>query len=128
MKVINLKDYGVVVFNTELTKEALEKLARHNPKALKLNDEEGNEIFAIGFGPASITEYGICFDRVDSNGKALVTVSATMEPAEIAEEFAAILVKAKEVEEKAVAAYQELEAQLLEVANSIESPLEGGNE
>lgn len=124
MKVINLKNYGVVVFNTNLTRLAIEKLAKHNPQALKLVDEEGNETFALGFGQASVTEYGVCFDRIDSEGKALITISATMENEEIADEFASILVKAKEVETKALAAYRTLEEQLLEVANSIENPLD----
>lgn len=128
MKVINLKNYGVVVFNTKLTKEAIEKLQKHMPSALKLKDEEGNETFAIGFGQASMTEYGVCFDRVDSEGKALVTVTATMDNNEIAEEFAAILMKVKEVEDQAEEAYTKLTEMLMEVANTIENPLEGGEE
>jgi len=124
MKVINLKNYGVVVFNTQLTKVAIEKLAKHNPEALKLKDEEGNDVFGIGFGTASITEYGVCFDKVDSEGKALITIAKTMENEEIAEEYAGTLLKVKEIETKALAAYTSLEAQLLEVANSIENPLE----
>lgn len=125
MKVINLKNYGVIVFNTKLTKVAIEKLARHIPDALKLKDEEGNDTFAIGFGAnASISNYGVNFNKVDSEGKALITIGKTMENEEIAEEFAGILMKVKEVEVKAEAAYAALEEQLLEVTNSIENPLE----
>lgn len=125
MKVINLKNYGVIVFNTKLTKVAIEKLARHIPDALKLKDEEGNDIFAIGFGAnASISNYGVNFNKVDSEGKALITIGKTMENEEIAEEFAGILMRVKEVEVKAEAAYAALEEQLLEVTNSIENPLE----
>lgn len=124
MKVINLKNYGVVVFNTKLTKVAIEKLAKHNPDALRLKDEEGNDTFAIAFGTASITEYGVCFDKVDSEGKALVTIAKTMENEEIAEAYANVLLKVKEVEDKAEAAYRTLESQLLEITNSIENPLE----
>ncbi len=124
MKVINLKNYGVVVFNTKLTKVAIEKLAKHNPDALKLKDEEGNDTFAIAFGSASITEYGVCFDKVDSEGKALITVAKTMENEEIAEEYASTLIKVKQIEEQAEAAYRTLESQLLDITNSIENPLE----
>ena len=124
MKVINLKNYGVVVFNTKLTKVAIEKLAKHNPDALKLKDENGDDIFAIAFGSASITEYGVCFDKVDSEGKALVTVAKTMENEEIAEEYASTLLKVKQVESQAEAAYRTLESQLLDITNSIENPLE----
>lgn len=125
MKVINLKNYGVIVFNTKLTKIAIEKLAKHIPDALKLKDEEGNDLFAIGFGAnASISNYGVNFNKVDSEGKALITLGKTMENEEIAEEFAGILMKVKEIEVKAEAAYAALEEQLLEVTNSIENPLE----
>lgn len=122
MKVINLKNYGVVVFNTELTKEAILKLQRHNPDALKMKNEAGDEVFAISFNDASLSEYGICFDREDSEGKALLTITATMTNEELAEEFAAILMKAKMVETRALAAYTDLTNMLREVANSIEEP------
>lgn len=125
MKVINLKNYGVVVFNTELTKEAILKLKKHNPSALKLKDEEGNEIFGLSFSEnESINDYGISFNKVDSEGKALVVIQKTMENAEIAEEYAGILMAANEVEHNALEAYAELEANLMEIANSIE----GGND
>lgn len=122
MKVINLKNYGVVVFNTELTKEAILKLQRHNPDALKLKDENGDEIFALSFNDASLSDYGVCFDREDSEGKALLTITATMTNEELAEEFASILIKAKKVEAQALAAYETLKAELMEIANSIEMP------
>lgn len=124
MKVINLNNYGVIVFNTDLSKEALLKLKRHNPDALKLKDEEGNDIFGLSFSEtASINNYGISFNREDSEGKALITIQATMNNEEIAEEYAKILLNAKKVEEKALIAYAELIHDLMEVANSIE----GGN-
>jgi hypothetical protein len=122
MKVINLKNYGVIVLNTELTKEMLLKLKKHNPKALKLQDEEGNDIFGLSFAEeASVTKYGISFNKEDSEGKALVTIQATMTNEEIAEEYADILMKTKIIEEKAIEAYEELAEQLLEIANSIEN-------
>lgn len=125
MKVINLKNYGVIVFNTKLTKVAIEKLAKHIPDALKLKDVEGNDVFAIGFGAnASISNYGVNFNKVDNEGQALITIGKTMENEEIAEEYAGILMRVKEIEVKAEAAYAALETQLLEVTNSIENPLE----
>jgi len=128
MKVINLKNYGVVVFNTELTKEAILKLKRHMPETLKLKDEEGNDTFALSFAEtASINEYGISFNKEDSDGKALMTVQGTMENDEIAEKFAKIIINANIVEHNALEAYAQLNQNLMEVANSIENPLEGGN-
>ena len=125
MKVINLKNYGVIVFNTKLTKIAIEKLAKHNPDALKLKDEEGNDTFVIGFGAnASISNYGVNFNKVDSEGKALITIGKTMENEEIAEEFAGILMKLKQVEVQAEIIYSTLEDQLAEIIEDIENPLE----
>lgn len=129
MKVINLKNFGVVVFNTKLTKIAIEKLTKHNPDALKLKDEEGNDIFALAFGKtASISEYGVCFDKEDSEGKALITLSGIMENKEIAEEYAKILINIKKIEEQAVEAYRILERDLANIVNSIENPLEIADE
>lgn len=129
MKVINLKNYGIIVFNTKLTTESIKKLTKHNPDALALKDEEGNEIFRITIGEeASISNYGICFNKMDNEGTALLTVAKTLNNDEIAEEYATILVKAKEVETKALEAYETLEAQLLDIATEIENPLEGGEE
>lgn len=122
MKVINLKNYGVIVINTKLTKEAILKLARHVPNALVLRDEEGNEVFKVGFGEKpSVSHYGVIFDKEDSEGKALVTIQRTMENKEIAEEYAAILANLKEIEDIAIEAYGALEATLLEIENSIET-------
>lgn len=121
MKVINLKNYGVIVINTKLTKEAILKLTKHVPSALVLRDEEGNELFKVGFGSASVSHYGVIFDKEDSEGKALVTIQRTMDNKEIAEEYAAILANLKEIEDVAIEAYEALEATLLEIENSIET-------
>lgn len=125
MKVINLKDYGVVVINSKLTKEAILKLAKHAPEALSLKDNEGNEVFKIGFGAsASISKYGIMFDKEDSEGKALISMNETLENAEVAEKYAATLMNLKAIETNAEAVYTQLEEMLMEVENSIENPLE----
>lgn len=124
MKVINLQTYGVVVFNSDLTVEAIKALQKHIPSALKLRDAEGNDTFAVSYNAdrASITDFGVCFNRVDSEGKVLVTINTSMNNEEIADEFAAILMKIKEVEANAAAAYESLVEQLMDVANSIENP------
>lgn len=121
MKVINLKDYGVVVFQSSLTVEAFKALQKHMPSALKLQDEERNDIFALAYkeGKGSISEYGICFDKADSEGNVLITVQATLSSAEIADEYAAIILKAKAIEEYALGAYASLQQELLSIAEDI---------
>jgi hypothetical protein len=125
MKVINLQNYGVIVFNTKLTKEAILKLSRHCPNALKLKDAEGNDVFGLSFGEsASISDYGICFNKVDNEGQALVTITGSLDNNEIADRYAGILIKARELETRALETYEALEADLLEIANAIENPTE----
>ena len=124
MKVINLKQYGVIVMSTELTREAMLKLARHNPDALKLKNEDGDDIFAITCGDSSLSDYGMSFDKEDSEGKLLLTISGIMDNSEIAEEFAVVLKNLKVVEAQALEAYRVLEADLLEIANSIQNTIE----
>lgn len=123
MKVINLKPFGVIAFNSKLTAEAIKALQKHIPSALKMRDQEGNDIFAISYkeGQASISEYGICFNKTDSEGCLLLTVAADMTNKEIADEYAAIIMKAKEIEEWALNAYAQLTDQLLDVEASIEN-------
>lgn len=122
MKVINLKPYGVIAFNSKLTAEAIKALQKHMPSALKMKDEEGNDVFAISYkeGQGSISEYGICFNKVDSEGCALLSIQADVTNKEIAEEYAAIIMKAKEIENWALEAYVALTEQLLDVEASIE--------
>ena len=124
MKVINLQTYGVVVINSELTVEAVKALQKHIPSALKLRNEEGDDVFAISFNndKASFSEHGVCFNKVDSEGKVLLTINSTMTNAEIADEFAAILMNLSMVEDNALFAYSSLQEQLLDIASSIENP------
>lgn len=122
MKVINLKNYGVVVFESKLTVDVFKALKKHMPNALKAKDEEGNELFALDFnvnGTGSISNYGVCFNRADSEGNALITVQETLTTEEVADKYAAVILKAQEQEKWALEAYESLQEQLLEVAESI---------
>lgn len=124
MKVINLQTYGVVVINSELTLDAVKALQKHIPSALKLRDEDGDDVFAVSFNndKASFSEHGICFNKIDSEGKVLLTINSTMSNEEIADEFAAVLMHLEMVEETATLAYKSLKEQLLDIASAIENP------
>ena len=94
MKVINLKNYGVIVFQSELTEDMFKALKKHMPYALKAKDEEGNDIFVLDYKEAekgSISNYGICFNRTDSEGNVLLTINETLDNKEIAEKYAAAI-------------------------------------
>lgn len=96
-----------VQITTELTKETIKRVSDYAPEALKLFDEEGNEIFGIGVGNASCSKYGICFCSEDANGKLFMTtnnpVTNHADPEKEREEvircFAQMLSKLKAVEE-----------------------------
>lgn len=96
-----------VQITTELTKEMIKRVSDYAPEALKLFDEEGNEIFGVGIGNASYSKYGICFCSVDANGKLFMTMNNPVldhsnpekEREEVIRHFAQVLSKLKAVEE-----------------------------
>lgn len=128
MKVINLKNYGVVAIRTDLTKEAILKLQKHVPQALKLtactNPGEYSEIFAISFGTPSISEFGISFSKTDEQGRALITVAETLTNGEVADKYITILRYLNAVESQAKEAYAALEEDLVTVMEAIATPTE----
>ena len=128
MKVINLQNYGVVVIRTDLTKEAILKLQRHVPQALKLvactNPGEYSEVFAISFGTPSISEFGISFNKVDEQGRALITIAETLSNEEVAEKYVKILRHLNAVEAQAQEVYMDLEADLMDVIQAISTSAE----
>lgn len=128
MKVINLQNYGVVVIRTDLTKEAILKLQRHVPQALKLiactNPGEYSEVFAVSFGTPHISEFGISFSKTDEQGRALITVAETLTNEEVAEKYVKILRHLNTVEAQAQEIYTDLEADLMDVIQSISTTAE----
>lgn len=122
MKVINLKNYGVIVFQSNLTVDMFKALKKHMPSALKARDEEGNDVFVLDYKESekgSISNYGVCFNKVDSEGYVLLTVNETLENKDIAENYAAAILQAKQLEAWASEAYSQLAEQLLDVTESI---------
>ena len=96
-----------VQITTELTKETIKRVSNYAPEALKLFDEEGNEIFGVGIGNASYSKYGICFCSEDANGKLFMTMNNPVlnhsdpekEREEVIRHFAQVRSKLKAVEE-----------------------------
>lgn len=71
-----LKIFGdTISIFSELTKEQLERAKGFAPESLKLKDEEGNEIFGIGFGSPSYSKYGITFCSENAEGKLFMTMN-----------------------------------------------------
>lgn len=71
-----LKIFGdTISIVSELTKEELERAENFAPETLKLKDDEGNEIFGIGFGAPSYSKYGITFCSEDASGHLFMTMN-----------------------------------------------------
>lgn len=61
---------------SDLTKEAFNKFKKYTPAVLTLRDaEKKSELFKLGYGSPSISEYGISYTSVSASGKMYVTFS-----------------------------------------------------
>lgn len=90
---------------SRLTKAEIERALTFKPEALKIKDEENNEIFAIALGNASISQYGICFPSTDAEGRVFVTADNNIDHSDpvaereyLTRNFATILDKIDQVE------------------------------
>lgn len=78
---------SALIVTSELKTSELELAAKYRPSALKLRDEDGNEIFGVQLGTpchGSIGTFGVVFDTTSPEGKAQVTCAFA--PKDTAEE------------------------------------------
>lgn len=116
-----------VQLKSELTTEEIITVKTFDPERLKLKDEEGNELFAIDLGHASISKYGICFCSTDAEGKAFVTTqnnvgdhsNAEAEKALLIKEWAPILANLTKLEGQIALALEDVAAMEASVVESI---------
>lgn len=57
-----------VTVTSDIKMEELKELQKFNPEALLKKDKDGNVIYAIGVGTASISPYGASFDDKNAEG------------------------------------------------------------
>ena len=108
----------MIQLSTDLTKDELERVKNFAPEALKLFDNEGNEVFGVGIGDASYSKYGICFCSETAEGKMFMTTNnpvtdhsdPTKEREEIVRYFAPIINKLQAVEANIAAVRESLDA------------------
>jgi hypothetical protein len=118
----------VIQISTDLTREELERVQSYAPNALKLFDEEKNEIFGVGIGDASYSKYGICFCSETAEGKMFMTtgnpVTDHSDPAgereQIVRYFAPVISKLMMVEANVNLAKADLDAVEAGVQDSVE--------
>lgn len=79
------------VVTSEVTMDDLALVKKHRPKALKIVDEEsGEELFAVGVGSNSLSNHGISFGGVSNDELKLASVTLPIPPdVEDAQEFVA---------------------------------------
>lgn len=117
---------NTLVLTSNIEYKGIELLKKVNPEALKLKDEDGNDIFSIGVGTnGGINKNGVVFDGKTRDENEFATVSVTGVPAEKekAEKFVSETVlpvwgnleKVAAQVSNAVTTYGEQKAALLEV-------------
>ena len=117
----------MIQLSTDLTKDELERVKNFAPEALKLFDNEGNEVFGVGIGDASYSKYGICFCSETAEGKMFMTtnnpVTDHSDPAKEREEivryFAPIINKLQAVEANIAAVRESLDAMEASVQDAV---------
>lgn len=79
------------VVTSDVPMADLELVKKHRPKALKIVDEETKEeLFAVGVGSNSLSDYGVSFGGVSNDELKLASVTLPIPPdVEDAQEFVA---------------------------------------
>lgn len=116
-----------VQIKSDITKSEMDRVMAFAPEALKLYDEDGNEIFGVTYGDAFFSKYGICFCNEDADGKLFMTTNnpvrdhsdAEEERKEVIKYFAPILNKLQLVEAHIASAKDALEAMEASVTDSV---------
>lgn len=111
---------------SELTAKEIERVEAFAPDALKLFDQDDNEIFGVTYpADACYSKYGVCFCNTDDEGKIFMTTNNPVvkhgdpeeEKKEVIKRFAPILSKLNMIEANvadAQAALDEMEASVTE--------------
>lgn len=117
-----------VQIKTTITLNELVKVKRYEPEALTIRDEDGNPVFTVSYGDASLSAYGICFSSTDAEDNMFLTLvnpvqdhsDKEAEKQAILEEFAPIIAKLNVLEVNIMGIVKELDVIESSVAESIE--------
>lgn len=117
-----------VQITTDMTRKEIERVNAYAPTALKLFDNEGNELFGVGIGDASYSKYGICFCSENADGKMFMTTNnpvvdhsdAEKEREEVVRFFAPVISKLQAVEAAVAGARADLDTVEAAVNESVE--------
>lgn len=118
----------VLQIKSELTAKEIERVKAFKPEALKLFDNEGNEVFGIAYPvDANWSKYGVCFCSKDEDGKVFMTTDNPVlehgcpekEKNEVIRKFAPVLSKLETVEAQVASAKDALEEMEASVTDSV---------
>ena len=117
----------VLQIKSILTIDEIERVKMYAPDALKLFDEEGNEVFGVSIGDSFWSKYGICFCSTDGEGKVFMSTNnpvtdhtdAEAEKAEVIKVFAPVLNKLNAIEAHIKGVQEEITALEVDAANSV---------
>lgn len=108
----------MIQIKINLTESDFKKVKNYAPDALKIKNEDGNEIFGISMGDAHCSKYGVAFCNTDAEGKLFMTTEnpikdhsdPTEEKKVIKEQFAQTIFFLEMIEEHFAAIKTELTA------------------
>lgn len=108
----------MIQIKTDLTKSDVERVKTFAPEALKLFDNEGNEVFGVDMGDACYSKYGVCFCSEDADGKLFMSTDNPVsdhsdpekEKEEVTKYFALLINKLRAVEANVQGAAETLTA------------------
>lgn len=93
MKITIHNDLKAYVLTSAVKREDLLLVQKYNPKALKVKDKDGNDLFAVGTTGNGVSAHGISFGSANAEGYAIVTGEiGKLEPGQTAGEWVADLV------------------------------------
>jgi len=114
------------VVTSKVSMADLELVRKHRPKALKMVDEETKEeLFAVGTGGNSLSEFGISFSGVSNDEQRLATVTmpipSDVEDAQeyVAEKAGVAVVNLNRIEDGIDEVLEEIRAEHKNVIDSI---------
>lgn len=81
----------MIQIKIELTESDFNKVKNYAPDALKVKNDNGDEVFGISMGDAHWSKYGVAFCNTDSDGKLFMTTNnPVVEHSDPAEELKVI--------------------------------------
>ena len=125
-----LKAFGdTLMIQSSITTDDYEATERHKPDALKLKDENKEDIFVVSVGAASVSKYGISFCSHNTKGCLFMTTENVVqgghtdleeEKKMIEDNYASIIANLIKVEKQVEEAKAEIAQTVESVSDSIE--------